>query len=74
MGLHGFDAIPLAGTQMRNIRSAVRAFWLEERGAALVEYAVLLVLVAIACIVAAAFLGGQISKMFNKAGTNISGM
>lgn len=57
---------------MTNIRKAVRDFVSREDGAALVEYAVLLVLVAIACIVAAAFLGRQISRMFQDTATNIS--
>jgi len=57
-----------------DIRKAARRFFSAEDGAALVEYAVLLVLVAIACVVAAAFLGRQISKMFDNAGNNVAGM
>jgi Flp pilus assembly pilin Flp len=59
---------------MSKIRSVTREFFRREDGAALVEYAVLLVLVAIACIVAAAFLGRSISRMFDSTGKSIENM
>ena len=59
---------------MTGIRKATREFFQREDGAALVEYAVLLVLVAIACIVAAAFLGRSISKMFDSTANSIENM
>lgn len=59
---------------MTHIRRAVRDFVSREDGAALVEYAVLLVLVAIACIVAAAYMGQSISKLFTKSGQQIENM
>ena len=59
---------------MSRIRSITREFFRRDDGAALVEYAVLLVLVAIACSVAAAFLGRSISKMFDGAGSSIENM
>ena len=59
---------------MSKIRSVTREFFRREDGAALVEYAVLLVLVAIACIVAAAFLGRSISKMFDSTGQSLENM
>lgn len=59
---------------MSRIRSVTREFIRREDGAALVEYAVLLVLVAIACIVAAAFLGRSISRMFDSAGNSVENM
>jgi Flp pilus assembly pilin Flp len=58
---------------MTAIARAFRNFVSRDDGAALVEYAVLLVLVAIACIVAAAFLGQNISKMFDSAATKVAG-
>ncbi len=58
---------------MRNIAGKLHDFLSREDGAALVEYAVLLVLVAIACIVAAAYLGQSISKMFDSAATTVAG-
>lgn len=56
---------------MTNFKAALHRFLSRDDGAALVEYAVLLVLVAIACIVAAAFLGQSISKMFDSTATKI---
>lgn len=44
-----------------------------ERGASLVEYALLVALIAIVCIIALRFLGDETSKSFNKAGSSIAG-
>ena len=44
-----------------------------ERGAALVEYALLLALIAVVCIVALQFLGGSAADKFSKVGNSISG-
>ncbi|MDQ3896100.1 MAG: Flp family type IVb pilin [Actinomycetota bacterium] len=43
-----------------------------ERGAALVEYALLLALIAVVCIVALTQLGGDASKKFDDIGQSIS--
>jgi pilus assembly protein Flp/PilA len=43
-----------------------------ERGAALVEYALLLALIAVVCIVALTQLGGQASGKFTDVGNSIS--
>ena len=43
-----------------------------ERGAALVEYALLLALIAVVCIVALTTLGGQASSKFSDVGNSIS--
>ena len=43
-----------------------------ERGAALVEYALLLALIAVVCIVALTTLGNQASDKFEKVGASIS--
>jgi len=43
-----------------------------ERGAALVEYALLLALIAVACIIALTFLGGQAGSKFTKIGNSIT--
>ena len=59
---------------MSKIRRVTREFFTRDDGAALVEYAVLLVLVAIACVVAAAFLGRSISKMFDSTGKSVENM
>jgi len=47
-------------------------FGTTERGAALVEYALLLALIAVACIVALTFLGGQASTKFSNVGNSIT--
>ena len=43
-----------------------------ERGAALVEYALLLALIAVVCIVALTTLGGQASSKFDTIGDSIT--
>ena len=47
-------------------------FGTTERGAALVEYALLLALIAVACILALTFLGGNASSKFSKVGNSIA--
>jgi pilus assembly protein Flp/PilA len=48
-------------------------FGRSERGAALVEYALLLALIAVVCIVALTILGNQASTKFSKVGNSIAG-
>ncbi len=43
-----------------------------ERGAALVEYALLLALIAVVCIIALQFLGGSAADKFSEVGNSIS--
>ncbi len=43
-----------------------------ERGASLVEYALLVALIAVACIAAMSFLQGGIDDNFNEAGSSLS--
>ncbi len=43
-----------------------------ERGASLVEYALLVALIAVVCIVAVTFLGTSASSKFNKVGSSIN--
>jgi len=43
-----------------------------ERGASLVEYALLVALIAVVCIVAVTFLGTSASTKFNKVGSSIN--
>ena len=42
-----------------------------ERGASLVEYALLLALIAVVCIAAISFLGGNASSKFSSIGSNL---
>ena len=46
-------------------------FGASERGAALVEYALLLALIAVVCIVALSALGGQASSKFDAIGNSL---
>ena len=46
-------------------------FGRSERGAALVEYALLLALIAVVCIVALSALGGKASTKFNDIGNSL---
>jgi len=56
------------------LRSATRAFAgrTSERGASMVEYALLVGLIAVVCIAAVAVLGGDIGSLFNSAGSNLA--
>ena len=49
------------------LRSTARS----ERGAALVEYALLLALIAVICITAVGFLGAQLSERFDSTGVSV---
>jgi pilus assembly protein Flp/PilA len=44
----------------------------EQRGATLVEYALLVALIAIVCIVAITFLGGAASSQFSNVGASLN--
>jgi len=44
----------------------------EERGASLVEYALLVALIAVVCIVAISFVGTSASSTFNSVGSSIA--
>jgi pilus assembly protein Flp/PilA len=56
----------------------ILAAWLKakvksERGATLVEYALLVALIAVVCIAAISFLAGRIGNNFSSVGSSISG-
>jgi pilus assembly protein Flp/PilA len=48
------------------------SFFKEEEGAGLAEYALLLLLIAVACIVALTALGGQLATVFNHIVTRLA--
>ena len=50
----------------------VRAKVRSERGASLVEYALLVALIAVVCIVAVTFLGKQASSTFSNVGSQLN--
>ena len=53
---------------MSSIKSLASRFVKEEEGASLVEYGLLVALIAVACIVAITALGGSISSLFGRVG------
>jgi pilus assembly protein Flp/PilA len=57
----------------QRLATFLRAKARSERGASLVEYALLLALIAVVCIVVVSFLGGAASKTFSSTGASISG-
>ena len=57
---------------MTSIKKAVSNFVSNEDGAALVEYALLVALIAIICILGVTFLGRSISSKFKTIGDNLS--
>ena len=48
------------------------AFWRDETGQGLVEYALIIAVIAIAVIVAMVFLRGQLQTMFSNIGNNLT--
>ena len=54
------------------IASYLRARTEDERGATLVEYALLVALIAVVCIIAITFLGKSASSKFNTVGSSIN--
>ena len=59
---------------MANVKNLVVRFVKEEEGASLVEYGLLVALIALACIVALGATGTSLSGMFNSISTTISGV
>jgi pilus assembly protein Flp/PilA len=59
----------MKGREMTWLRERLKS----ERGASLVEYALLLALIAVVCISAVAFLGNNSSSGFDKSGSSIRG-
>ena len=59
-------------TQFRILVSYLQArFNTDERGAALVEYALLVALIAVAAIVAMGVLGGEVNEKFDEVGKSL---
>lgn len=54
------------------IRNFIEGLFREEEGQTLTEYALILVLIAIAAIVAMIFLGSQISTIFSRIGSELT--
>ena len=60
-------------TQWDVLATWVRAHFANERGASLVEYALLVALIAVVCIAAVSLLGTSASTKFSRLGSAISG-
>jgi pilus assembly protein Flp/PilA len=60
-------------TQWDVLATWIRAHFKEERGASLVEYALLVALIAVVCIAAISLLGGSSSDNFSSLGNAVSG-
>ena len=58
---------------MSSVKSLVSRFVKEEDGASLVEYGLLVALIAVACIAAMTLLGTKISALFGRVGTKLDG-
>jgi pilus assembly protein Flp/PilA len=56
---------------MTRLISALKGFWNEEAGASMVEYGLMVALVAAACVTAVTALGTAISGKFNSVATSI---
>lgn len=53
--------------------SNLRSMTLDEEGATLVEYSLVVALIAVLCIAAISFLGGKISNLFSLVGNSVGG-
>ncbi|MGY6500130.1 MAG: Flp family type IVb pilin [Acidimicrobiales bacterium] len=58
-------------TQFNVLATWLKARFADERGASLVEYALLVALIAVVCIVAIGFLGDNASATFQNVGESI---
>jgi pilus assembly protein Flp/PilA len=59
-------------TSFQFLATWLRAHVEDERGASLVEYALLVALIAVVCIAAITLLGGNASKKFDSVATSIN--
>lgn len=54
------------------VKNSLRRFLLQEEGAALAEYGILVAFIAVVAIVAVTFFGGKISSKFSEYGNKLS--
>ena len=59
--------------QFETLKTWIQARCKTERGASLVEYALLVALIAVVCIIALTFLGDSASEKFSGVGSNLDG-
>ncbi|MGB3412072.1 MAG: Flp family type IVb pilin [Microthrixaceae bacterium] len=60
--------------QYNFLKSWLQAHTTSERGASLVEYALLVALIAVVCIAAIGVLSGGVQKTFSETGDSLSGV
>ena len=65
---HNLDMITVWNTFATYVRAR---FGKDERGASLVEYALLVALIAVVCIIAITFVGGRASQKFSNVGSSL---
>ena len=75
--MHPGIRVPTQGATPIMLQFDILKTWLQartktDRGASLVEYALLVALIAVVCIVAISFLGSEASTKFSKTGNSIS--
>ncbi len=58
---------------MSKLIARVTSFAAQEEGATMVEYGLIVALIALACIAAVAVVGTNLSSLFNKVGGSVSG-
>lgn len=58
--------------QFEVLKAWIQARCKTERGASLVEYALLVALIAVVCIIAITFLGSEASNKFSKVGSGVN--
>jgi pilus assembly protein Flp/PilA len=56
---------------MQNLKNAVRSFLAEDEGATMVEYGLMLALIAVVCIIAVTAIGTNLNTKFNAVATAI---
>jgi pilus assembly protein Flp/PilA len=59
-------------TQLMMVKAMVRSFIRDEKAATMVEYALMVALIAVVCIVAVSLLGTAASTKFSETGASIS--
>lgn len=58
---------------MSGLKKAVRSFLVEDDGATMVEYGLMLALIAVACIAIVTTLGGSLAAKFTDVNTAVAG-
>ena len=57
---------------MRQLVSRARSFAAQDEGATMVEYGLLVALIAIACVAAIALVGSNVKSLFNDVATSVN--